>query len=128
MSHTMAEMWAIPVEELRTWYVERCAMSTIREVAADVGVGHSTLFALVSGKTRTLQPRIRKVLAGYYLAHRGDDDSQRVENAKAAFRTAASFFPEPARARVVLHLLATAEAEYLAAGQDVPGWLRALRS
>lgn len=123
----MSQPAAITVEELRAWYAERCAMSTLRAVAKDVGLSHTTLHALVSGRTGTLQPRIHRKLLRYFLEHRDDPDSLRVEDAKDAFRTAASFFPEPARARVVLGLLDAAEAEYLAAGQDVPGWLRALR-
>lgn len=62
----------VPVDVLRDWLLNRLTREGYREIAADVGLHHSTLHAFVN---RVQRPsiRVRRAIALDYLKHRAAD-------------------------------------------------------
>lgn len=67
-----AELRAVDVEAMREWYREQVERGSIRQVAKLCGIGHSSLHNFLSGASP--HPRIRSVLARYYLSQGNDPD------------------------------------------------------
>lgn len=57
---------AVPVEALREFARDRAELSSVRQVAAEVGLGRTTLHNFISADT-TPHPRVRRLLALWYL-------------------------------------------------------------
>lgn len=57
---------AVPLEVLRDFVRSQTELSSIRQVAAEVGLGRTTLHSFVNGETNP-HPRVRRVLALWYL-------------------------------------------------------------
>jgi hypothetical protein len=60
---------AVPVETLRAFARDRAELSSVRQVAAEVGLGRTTLHNFISEDT-TPHPRVRRLLALWYLGEK----------------------------------------------------------
>ncbi|MBW3572370.1 MAG: hypothetical protein KY467_14810 [Gemmatimonadetes bacterium] len=118
----------MPLEVLRDFVRSQTELSSIRQVAAEVGLGRTTLHNFVTGETRP-HPRVRRLLALWYL--------QKLEQAPdmdvarpyaAALEILLSDVPEERRRaaqETVLELLAETHSD---AGAGAPRWLELLRT
>ena len=120
---TPEEVRAVPLEMMRTWFVDRCELASIRTVAADVGLGRTTLHKFVAGNTDP-HPRVRRLLAVYYLRMRDGGGEQ--SDVRAALDLLAAYVPPAARPGLLAELIAAMRRGFLAAGLDVPPWLEQL--
>lgn len=62
---------SVPVEVLRDFARSRAEISSIRAVADEVGISHSALHKFTNGVTQP-QPRVRRLLALWYLKKQGE--------------------------------------------------------
>ena len=124
----MKDHRSIPIEVLRDFARSRAEITSIRDVADEVGVGHSTLHKFILGRT-TPRPRVRRLLGLWYL--------QKVEEAHdmdvarpyaAALDILLSEIPQEQR-RTAEHGVVAALAEIHAhTGTPTPRWLELLQS
>lgn len=57
---------AVPLEVLRDFVRSQAELSSIRQVAAEVGLGRTTLHTFINGETNP-HPRVRRLLGLWYL-------------------------------------------------------------
>jgi hypothetical protein len=119
---------SIPVEELRRFTQDQAELTSIRQVAAEVGVGRTTLHKFAAGET-TPHPRVRRLLGLWYL-RRTREARQEASAAPyaAAMEILLSSLPAEARQAAATELLSLVEARYAASGAERPPWLDALRA
>lgn len=65
---------AVPVETLREFARDRAELSSVRQVAAEVGLGRTTLHNFISEDT-TPHPRVRRLLALWYLREKEKEEA-----------------------------------------------------
>jgi|GEM_PF-5028860 len=118
---------AVPLEVLRDFVRSQTELSSIRQVAAEVGLGRTTLHAFINGETNP-HPRVRRVLALWYL--------QKLEQAPdidvarpyvSALHILLSDVPEDRRQEAQQSLLTLLAETHDAAGA-APRWLELLRT
>jgi len=122
---TPAEAREVPLYVLREWYINEVELSAIRTVAAESGVGRTTLHKFVAGETSP-HPRIRRLLAMHYLRQR--DAGRDEQNARAGLQILAAYLPEEARAGFVVQALDVLDRGYVEWGLPVPEWIDRLRA
>lgn len=111
------------LEELRAWYADQCERSSVRSVAAQAGIGRTTMHGFISART-TPHPRVRRLLVLYRTGTTDDPDSPA---SLALLIALAADLPPEALESVVLDLLGTLEREVRASGREVPSWLTCLQ-
>jgi DNA repair protein RadC len=120
---TRAEWMAVPLEELRAFITERTDRTSIRAVAASLGLGHSTLALFVNGKTKRPHPRLRRPLALWYLR-----ETANLPLYQTAVDTLVGGIDDPiARSRIEAEVLTVLAARYEKAGLPLPAWLKRMR-
>jgi hypothetical protein len=62
----LADYRGVPLEVLRDFAHSRAAMTSIRAIADEAGIGRSTMHKFMLGRTDP-QPRVRRLLALWYL-------------------------------------------------------------
>lgn len=116
---------AVPVEDLRRFARDQAELTSIRQVAAEVGLGRTTLHKFIAGETMP-HPRIRRLLALWYLRrHVPAADDAAVRPYRSALDVLLSGLPDEARPRAASDVL-----DVLARGHapgERPAWLDALR-
>lgn len=74
----------VPVEDLRRFAQDETELTSIRHVAAEVGIGRTTLHKFVAGETMP-HPRVRRLLAMWYLRRHGNaDESEAIRPEESA--------------------------------------------
>lgn len=117
----------IPVDVLRDFARTQTEVTSIRQVADDVGVGRSTLHKFILGRTSP-QPRVRRLLALWYVKR--VDAALDVDVARpyaGALDTLLAGLPEAQRPGTAGKLLADLEGGWAEAGAPRPRWLELLR-
>jgi hypothetical protein len=113
---------AVPVQTLREFARDRAELSSVREVAEEIGLGRTTLHNFISAGT-TPHPRIRRLLSLWYLREKEKEAASEARTYAVAFEILVTSVPPESRDewRVAL---ATKLAE-LHAGSDaeLPAWL-----
>lgn len=118
---------AVPLEVLRDFVRSQTELSSIRQVAAEVNLGRTTLHAFINGETNP-HPRVRRVLALWYL--------QKLEQAPdidvarpyvAALDILLSEVPDDRRREAQQSLIGTLTDLHEATGVE-PRWLELLRT
>jgi predicted transcriptional regulator len=111
----------ISTDALRAYVRERAESTSIRAVAQEMGVGHSTLYKFIGGSTP--QARVgARLLAWYVRERRGSEPAQVV-----AARALLSDLPRLEKTRAVAVLADSLEYIYATARQPAPGWLALVR-
>jgi hypothetical protein len=120
---------AVPVEAMRRFAQDQAELTSIRQVAAEIGLGRTTLHKFVVGETMP-HPRVRRLLALWYLRRHGHaaDDDAAVRPYAAALQILLGDVPEDARERATAEVLDVLERGYTVAGGEPPAWLDALRA
>lgn len=118
---------AVPLEVLRDFVRSQTELSSIRQVAAEVGLGRTTLNAFINAETNP-HPRVRRVLALWYL--------QKLEQAPdidvarpyvSALAILLADVPDDRKSEAEQGLLDLLERTHAAAGA-APRWLELLRT
>lgn len=123
----MRDYRTIPVDVLRDFARTQTEVTSIRQVADDVGVGRSTLHKFILGRTAP-QPRVRRLLGLWYVKR--VDAALDVDVARpyaGALDTLLAGLPEAQRTGTAAKLLADLEGGYADAGAPWPRWLQLLR-
>lgn len=64
---TYTDHRSVPLDVLRDFIRSQCELASVRAVAAETGLGRTTLHAFINGATKP-HPRVRRTLALWYLA------------------------------------------------------------
>lgn len=110
----------IPLEELREWYAEQAAVTSLRALEEQCGVGHSTLGLFIRYEGRRIHPRIRRRLAVWYL-QTVSGPPQAVQSALAVLLAGVPDEHAEGARRGLLDAVADV---YRSAGVDPPTWTR----
>ncbi|WP_329687759.1 hypothetical protein [Longimicrobium sp.] len=112
------------MRELARDHAER---TSLRLLAPEIGLGHSTLHNFLNGAAP--HPRVRRLLGLWYLRVTGGDAGDfSVRPYAAALDVLLAGVPQEARGRATGELLDVLERGYTSSGLDAPPWLSALRA
>lgn len=112
---------AIPLEVLRVFYRDAVEAESIRTVAAECDVGHSTLQKFVTGETTTPHPRIRRLLALHYLRSQGGAADRHHE--RDALDFVLPGLPGRMRDQAAAQIRDVVQRTYESAGLPPPEWV-----
>jgi hypothetical protein len=118
----------IPLEVLRNFVLTRAEVTSIRQVADEMQIARATLHGFVSSDTRTPHPRIRRVIALWYLDWlQTAPDMDLVRPYAAALDVLTEGMPERQRERAVEIVLDGLESGFGSDGEPPPRWVEVLR-
>lgn len=109
---------AVPIDTLREFARDAAERSSLRHVAAEVGVGRTTLQNFIQAGTSP-HPRVKRLLGLWYLREKARLDARaEAESYSAALETLVSGFPGERRSAARATLLEMVERMHLLL--DVP--------
>jgi hypothetical protein len=118
---------SVPVEVLREFVRDQAELSSVRQVAAEIGLGRTTLHSFVTGES-TPHPRVRRLIALWYLQKtQNTSTADAMKPYAAALEILLGDIPTDRRGaaeHAVLELLAQT---HTAEGGRGPHWLELLR-
>ena len=117
---------AVPLETLRQFARAEAERTSLRHVAAAVGVGRTTLHNLLSGETSP-HPRVKRLLALWYLRERERAVGSGAEAYAAALEVLVADLPEAQRREARATLLEILERVHALLGVPLPDGIAALR-
>ena len=115
----------VPIDAVRELARDHAERSSLRQLAPEIGLGHSTLHNFLSGAAP--HPRVRRLLGLWYLrvtGAAGDDDLRPYASALDMLLAGG---PAELRERAAGEVLDVLERGYAGSGKDAPAWLAALR-
>ncbi len=115
----------VPIDAVRELARDHAERSSLRQLAPEIGLGHSTLHNFLSGAAP--HPRVRRLLGLWYLrvtGAAGDDD---LRPYASALDMLLAGVPAELRERAAGEVLDVLERGYAGSGKDAPAWLAALR-
>jgi hypothetical protein len=115
----------VPIEPVREFARDRAEQSSIRTLAADIGLGHSTVHNFLGGAAP--HPRVRRQLVEWYLSRTGQSPEYSEQAYTAALDVLLGPLPPGSRPRARQNMLAALERTHAELGIPVPDWLSALR-
>jgi hypothetical protein len=117
----------VPLDDIRELARDRAELSSLRHLAPEIGLGHSTLHNFLNGAAP--HPRVRRLLGLWYLRETGAEGAE-----DAAFRPFASALdillggvPAEARDKGARELLDVLKRVHASSGAKEPAWLKTLR-
>jgi hypothetical protein len=117
----------VPVEAVRELARERAERTSLRHLAPEIGLGHSTLHNFINGAAP--HPRVRLLLAEWYLRETGGAGGREsVQPYVSALEILLAGLPPGSRERARDEVLDVVERGFTRAGRERPGWMAALRS
>lgn len=123
----MKDYRTIPADVLRDFALAQTDVTSIRQVAEEIGISHSALHKFVTGRT-VPQRRVRRLLGPWYL--QVIETAHEVDVARpyaGALDTLLAGLPEAQRTATSGKLLANLEGGWAEAGAARPRWLELLR-
>src|SRR5690349_12124600 len=118
---------AVPVETLREFARDRAELSSVRQVAAEVGLGRTTLHNFIYENT-TPHPRVRRLLALWYLREKEKEKAEiSPETYTSALGVLFGDLPSLDRAQAMATLVESVAAMYENMGVPLPPGLADLR-
>jgi transcriptional regulator with XRE-family HTH domain len=122
---------AVPLDVLREFALDQSERSSLRQVAAAIGLGRTTLQKFINAET-TPHPRVRRQIALWYLANRETAQAAAPEEDWTTYRSALQLLveglPEERRAQAADELLDIIEDAVSRSGAAVPDWVPGLRT
>ena len=115
----------VPIDAVRELARDHAERSSLRQLAPEIGLGHSTLHNFLSGAAP--HPRVRRLLGLWYLrvtAGGGEDDLRPYQSALDVLLAGV---PEELRGRAAGEVLDVLERGYEGTRTGTPAWLTALR-
>jgi hypothetical protein len=117
----------VPIDAVRELARDHAERTSLRQLAPEIGLGHSTLHNFLNGAAP--HPRVRRLLGLWYLRVTGgsaEDFSLRPY--AGALDVLLSDVPQEARSGAASELLDALERGFAASGMQTPPWLSALRA
>ncbi|WP_420129178.1 hypothetical protein [Longimicrobium sp.] len=123
----MKDYRTLSVDVLRDFALSQSDVTSLRQVAEEIGISHSALHKFVTGQTDP-QRRVKRLIGLWYLdvIETGDDIDVARPYANA-LDTLLSGVPEVQREATAAGVLAVVELAYTEAGAAPPRWVDALR-
>lgn len=118
----------VPIEAVRELARDHAERSSLRHLAPEIGLGHSTLHNFLNGAAP--HPRVRRLLGTWYLRVTGgtaEEEGDPVQPYASALKILLGGLPADSRERAAGEVLDVVERGYESAGRNRPGWLDALR-
>ena len=115
----------VPIDPVREYARDRAEQTSIRHLAADIGLGHSTVHNFLNGAAP--HPRGRRRLVEWYLARTGQAPEYAQETYSAALEVLVRELPAESREQARGGLLRALAAMHDDLGLPVPPWLASLR-
>ena len=117
----------VPIDAVRDLAREHAERSSLRQLAPEIGLGHSTLHNFLSGAAP--HPRVRRLLGLWYLRMTGGSPEDKLRPYVAALDVLLADVHESTRARARVSLVeCISDQVYGASGGEPPDWLAALRA
>jgi hypothetical protein len=117
----------VPVEAIRRFAQDETELTSIRHVAAEVGLGRTTLHKFVAGETMP-HPRVRRLLALWYLRrHDQAAEDETVRPYATALGILLACVPDEVRMGAAEDVLNVLE-RHAVTGGERPPWMDALRT
>jgi hypothetical protein len=115
----------VPIDDVRELARDRAEQSSLRHLAPEIGLGHSTLHNFLNGAAP--HPRVRRLLGMWYLRETGaaGGEEESLRPYAAAVEVLLGGVPASARGRATADLLEVLDRGY---GSKKPSWLQALRA
>jgi hypothetical protein len=118
---------SVPLEVLRDFVRTRAEATSIRQVAAEMRLGRTTLHSFINEET-TPHPRIRRIIALWYLDWVDTaPDFDLVRPYASALEMLVRGLPEQQREGTVAIVLGGLESGYIGGGESPPHWLEVLQ-
>lgn len=118
---------AVPIETLREFARDRAELTSVRQVAAEAGLGRTTLRNFLTRET-TPHPRVRRLLALWYLSEKAKEPKPfPQEDYVSAFAILLESLPDEHRTQATAALIERLAAMHASAGVEIPPGLAALR-
>lgn len=122
----MQDHRSIPLEVLREFVLAQSEVTSMRAVAAAIGIGRTTLRSFLNQNT-TPHPRIRRLIALWYIAeHDKAPDMDLVRPYRSAMSILVSGLPPNEQDAAQNEAAAALYAVYVARHVPVPRWLELL--
>lgn len=117
----------LSVDAMRALARDRTEQSSIRTVAQEMGLGHTTLYNFLQGATP--HPRVRRALAEWYVRQSAalPGAERPAEAYSAALAVLVDAMPPETRASAADELLSYLESLHRQGGGTTPGWITRLR-
>lgn len=119
----------VPIEAVRELARDHAERTSLRHLAPEIGLGHTTLHNFLNGAAP--HPRVRRLLGAWYLRVTGgaaEAESESVQPYASALKILLGGLPAESRDRAAGEVLDVVERGYEGAGRERPGWLDALRA
>lgn len=117
----------IPLQVLRDFVRTRAEATSLRQVAAEMGLGRTTLHSFVNDETKP-HPRVRRIIALWYLDWlQMAPDMDLVRPYAAALDVLIQGMPERQRRGAVEIVLDGLESGFASDGESPPRWVEVLR-
>lgn len=117
----------IPVEVLRDFVRSRMEMTSVRQIAAEMKLGRTTLHSFITAGTNP-HPRVRRVIALWYLDWlETAPDLDVVRPYAAALEVLVNEVPEGQREGTAAIVLDGLKSAFMGAGERPPRWVELLR-
>jgi transcriptional regulator with XRE-family HTH domain len=121
---------AVPLDVLREFALDQSERSSLRQVAAAIGLGRTTLQKFINAET-TPHPRVRRQVALWYLANRETSEFAAPAvgwtHQRSALQLLVGDLPEEGRTRAADDLLDIIADVHTKSGVAVPEWVERLR-
>lgn len=119
---------SVPVEVLREFVRDQSELSSVRQVAAEIGLGRTTLHSFLAGET-TPHPRVRRLIALWYLQKvQETGELEAVRPYAAALEILLSHIPPERRRAAEQEVLDALAQTHAQSNTTPPRWLELLRS
>jgi hypothetical protein len=116
----------VPIDAVRELARDHAERTSLRLLAPEIGLGHSTLHNFLNGAAP--HPRVRRLLGLWYLRVTGGSAVDfSVRRYAEAIDVLLADLPEDARDRAAKEVLDFLQSRFQASGTSVPAWLAALR-
>lgn len=118
---------SVDVEEMRRYAQDQVELTSIRHIAAEAGLGRTTMHKFVAGETMP-HPRVRRLLGLWYLnATRGTAGAAATQP-ETALNVLAGYFPAEVRPRLIHSLLDQMEQLAGEIGGEPLDWIAYIRT
>ena len=116
----------VPIEAVRELARDHAERSSLRLLAPEIGLGHSTLHNFLAGAAP--HPRVRRLLGLWYLrVTGGGEDGEALRAYTSALDVLLAGVPAELRGRAAGEVLDVLERGYTESGTGAPPWVQALR-
>ena len=115
----------VPIDAVRELARDHAERSSLRQLAPEIGLGHSTLHNFLSGAAP--HPRVRRLLGLWYLRVTAAGGEEDLRPYQSALDVLLAEVPAELRERAAGEVLDVLERGYAGSGKDAPAWLAVLR-